>query len=872
MAIVRDLSEAQLIFQLAGGEEDQFLVIRFRGQEGLCQLYRFEIDLVTTESSLAFDEVVGKAARLSVQTSAGQRWFHGIISRFELADQGPGQWYYRAEMVPMLWLLTHRYRSRIFQQKKVTEIISDVLTKAGIPSDRVDMSGVTGTHEAREYCVQYRETDYNFICRLMEEEGIWWYFAQTSEGHTLVLADSAGAYAPIEGESPGLNFVPPKGMLAEEEHVYRFRLGQSVRPGAVVLRDFNFEKPALDLEVKGDAGRDKALEFSDYPGEYQLQAGGTELARLRAEEFESGRVLGTGQSNSYRLAPGRTFELAEHPTQTLNRSYLVTSVLHQAKQSTTQTSTGTQGQAGVLGPRVQQSLMAARQSPDPTTRELAEGLLQIAARLRRGDLTAHRTLTHWLYHAGQVSRELSNVAGALGRSPMEALAIPNLLDDVAGWSLVDDDAPVYDCRFECIPADVTFRPPRVTPWPVMRGSQTARVVGPKGEEIHTDQYGRVKVQFHWDREGKFDDSSSCWIRVSQGMAGGQYGMMFLPRIGQEVIVDFLEGDPDKPIITGRVYNADHMPPYPLPDEKTKSVIETRTSPGGEGFNELRFEDLKDKEQIFLHAQKDLDIRVLNDEKDWVGRDKHEIIKGHQKKSIAKSEGRIVGGDQSVKVGGNHTLQVKGDSAYVAEGKLAVSADGDLYLVGAKGALRADDYAEVKAPTIHVEGDAITLKSGGSFVKVDSGGVTIFGSAVNINSGGSAGSSQSVEIANIIDPAEPLEAATGDPGKDTVYEQEPKPTDPFEYAPEYTETEKHWIGIRLFDDNGAPLAGERYVVLLPDGTHVARGSTDVNGEAEIRGIDPGNCQVTFPDLDGMTWKPGPPPAGAGGAGGAAGGLS
>src|SRR5205085_10995964 len=216
------------------------------------------------------------------------------------------------------------------------------------------------------------------------------------------------------------------------------------------------------------------------------------------------------------------------------------------------------------------------------------------------------------------------------------------------------------CRFECIPANVTYRPSRTTPWPTMRGTQTARVVGPRNEEIHTDEYGRVKVQFHWDREGRFDENSSCWIRVSQGMAGGQYGMMFLPRVGQEVVVDFLEGDPDQPIITGRVYNGDHMPPYELPKEKTKSCIKTNSSQGAGGTNEIRFEDLKGSEQLLLHAEKDLHVRAKNDRVASIEHDDHLTVRKNRYELVKKSRHSEVRLDLLTKVGGNQLTRVAGD--------------------------------------------------------------------------------------------------------------------------------------------------------------------------------------------------------------------
>ena len=858
MALIRDKSKAQLAFQVTGGAIDQFLVVRYRGTEGVCQLYRFEIELTSGEEGIAFDDIVGKPAVLSIATDWGGRWFHGIVSRFEMTGETAEQTYYRAELVPDLWLLTHRYNSRIFQQKSVKDIISQVLTDGGIASDRFDVSQLTGTYEPVDYCVQYRETDYNFICRLMEEEGIRWYFEQSKDAAKLILADS-GTYAPIEGE-PELPYHPPTGMNVSEEHVFRFREGQCVRPGAVVLRDFNFENPALDLESKSDCGRDSALEFSDYPGEYVEQAPGTDIATRRAEEFESARILGVGQSNSPRLAVGRTFDLIEHPSEPQNKSYLLTSITHEGKEATYRTTTGSNGRASILDARTQQSLLQAQRDDNRMIRELAQALLQIVSKLKAGDQTAHRALTQWLYHAGQVSRDLPSTVAASGGNALEALVIPNLLDDVARLTVAEYDAPVYECRFECIPAEVTYRPPRVTPWPVARGTQTARVVGPQGEEIYTDEYGRVKVQFNWDREGKFDDKSSCWIRVSHGMAGGQYGMLSLPRIGQEVIVDFLEGNPDKPIIVGRVFNADHMPPYALPDEKTKSVIKTHSSKGGGGTNEIRFEDLKDKEQIFIHAQKDLHVRVTNDRVEDVENDRHlyvankkyEKVKKDSHVEIKENHFAKIGGDRNVAVGGKESIKIAGTRSHDVGGDVV-----DKF--GANHKHEVTMTYAAKALAIKLEASTgIELKCGGSSIILTPAAIFIVGGPlVNINSGSGPPVGPVTAMATSPEaPEPPASADDSTPGQDTTYTGSGQlvAAEPAEqvagYEVEPTEVEERettWIDIELVDEEGEPVPGERYRVVDSAGT-VKEGSLDANGRAHVTGIAPGQCEIYFPNLD------------------------
>lgn len=878
MPLVRDMSKAQLAFQVAGRDLDEFLVVRYRGSEGLSQLFKFEIDLVAQAEGIMLEAIVGKPAVLSINTAEGERWFHGLVGRMELTNETVGQTYFRVELVPTLWLLTHRYHCRIFQNKTVKDIINDVLTKGGIATDRFKFA-LKGSYSPREYCVQYRETDYNFIARLMEEEGIWWYFEQTKAGHTLVMADDKSHYAPIPDKAE-LVYRAATGLNVETEHIFRFRVGQSVRPGAVVINDFNFEKPKLRLEATDDAGRDKTLEFADHPGEFLEQSEGTALAKLRTEEFQAQRLVGIGRSNCKRLAPAKTFQLKDYPAAGYDGSYLVTAVTHQGKESTQRTTTGGNGRTHILDTRAHQSLLQARTNENPAIAELAEALLQIVNRLRAGDPTAHRALTSWLYHAGQVSKDLPAAAAASGANPLAWLSVPNLLEEVAQWNLIDYDVPVYECTFECIPAATSYRPPRVTPWPVIRGAQTARVVGPEGEEIHTDKYGRVRVQFNWDREGSeggkaklFGADSSCWIRVCQGMAGGGYGIMFLPRVGQEVIVDFLEGDPDKPVVVGRVYNADHMPPYELPKEKTKSVIKTHSSKGGGGCNEIRFEDAKDKEQLLIQAQKRMDTRVkashfhtvggsyhvlVGGEKDGdlfgeirekVFKAKHVHVKGELRTLVEKDEGRAIGGNQAIEVGGTRCLYVKSDvvDTLDANHKHEVAAT----------------YA-CKANNIQLDAASeIELKCGGSSIVLTPGGVYIVGPTVYINSG--SGPSVGSVSASAYGPAtaeDPSAAQSTSPGKDTRYDGPSKPVAAAEAPKEVPghefEEEKpkekptHFIEIELVDEAGRPVAGEPFEVTTSDG-QVKHGVTDANGRARINGIPAGDNQISFTKLDSDAWR-------------------
>jgi hypothetical protein len=409
---------------------------------------------------------------------------------------------------------------------------------------------------------------------------------------------------------------------------------------------------------------------------------------------------------------------------------------------------------------------------------------------------------------------------------------------------VDRDAPVYECRFECIPASVDYRPPRVTPWPKMRGTQTARVVGPEGEEIYTDEYGRVKVQFNWDREGGFKENASCWIRVSQGFAGGAYGMMFLPRVGQEVIVDFLEGDPDKPIITGRVYNADNMSPYPLPAEKTKSVIKTNSSTGGGGTNEIRFEDLKDKEQILLYAQKDLHIRVQNDRVENVDHDHHLTVKEHKFELVKQNKHSEVKLDLSEKIGGKRSLTVKGDVGEDVTGNHSEKVGMNYFL-------------DAGMNLVLSSGVNITLKVGGNSIALTNAGIFISGSMIYLNSGSGSTGGQTVALKAT---EAPVDADSVQPGRDVTYTRQEElgpgevpPDQPgITSEPVQTERETSWIEIELVDEIGQPIPFERYQITAPDGETIRKGSLDQRGSAHVPIPEEGICRISFPDLDAEAW--------------------
>jgi len=651
-------------------------VLSVTGTEGISQLPRFELHLVSEHADINFDDVVKKRATLTMECGEDKtRYFHGIISRFAQGDASPHHVEYYAELVPKCWLLTLRLQSRIFQQKDVQEIVQKVLEDAGFKSGTEFKFDLKNSYSKREYCVQYRESDFNFIARLLEEEGIFYFFQHDENDTLLVMADHSGAHPDCAPDNEALCHERAGELSAGEQYVFESRYEQRVCSGKVSLNDFNFTSPTAPLLVSSKGDWDGALEVYDHPGEYGFRDAGEKLTKVRLQELDARRRVLTGRSNFCSFTSGHKVRLkagADTRANTLlncrddlnDKVYLVMAVTH----------------------RGEQRAILARDEPG---------------------------------------------AGAK-----------------------------YENQFECILFDTPFRPSRATPRPTVQGSQTAIVVGPKGEEIYTDEYGRVKVQFHWDREGQYDDKSSCWIRFAQVWAGRKWGSMFIPRIGQEVIVDFLEGDPDRPIITGRVYNADNMPPYKLPDEKTKSTTKSNSSTGGGGFNEIRFEDKKGKEQVFIHGEKDLDIRVKNDAKEWIGKDRH---------LIAKS-------DQLEQVDGDKHLTVKGDRNEKVDGTISVDAGMDMQQkVGMNHALDAGMEIHLKGgmKVIVEAGTQVSLKAGPSFVDIGPSGVSISGPMVNINSGGAAGSGSGCSPDS---PKSPKEADTAEPGKVA------KPPKPKEYSP------------------------------------------------------------------------------------------
>lgn len=743
----RTAATADFTFKAGAYTGNELRVLGFSGVEGLSRLFDFSVQLGADQADVAIDALLGKACVLEIAAERGSRFVHGMVRRFELVGQSTDMSYFVADVVPVHWFLTKRQASRIFQSHwcgdmTVPGIIRKVFELAGIPTDTW-REALSGSYAAREYVVQYRESDFDFISRLMEEEGIYYFFEHTVKGHKMVLADGAAAHV-ASALSPECHFHEHSGLALDDEHFNTLRATAEIQVGAVRLTDFDYNKPGTHLRALASGPSDTALELSDYPGRFLEKPDGDRYAAVRLAEHSCRRRVITLGGTVRGLLPGDRVTLKDHPRAELNREYLVTHVAHQA----------TQAESSEAGTR-------------------------------------------------------------------------------------------YGCDVRAIPADATYRPPRVTPRPFVRGCQTARVVGPSGEEIYTDALGRVKVQFHWDLAGEMNENSSCWLRVSQALAGGNYGMLFLPRVGQEVVVDFLEGDPDRPLITGGVYNADHKPPYTLPDEKTRTVIKSRSSKGGGGANEISFNDLKDSEKLLLYAQKDYHLRVLNDRVETVQGKAHTLIEKDAFEKIKQKLHREITLDASEKIGGKRSLKVTGDDGIEVGGNHSLKSAGKLYLKSEQ--------------EIVLEGAiGLTLKVGGNFVKIDPSGVSVVGTLTRINSGGAAGSATPVALAA---PEAPVEADKVQPGVDKTYSPatlqaaaiEPPPSDfaPVEVVPPEPVTTS-WIELEMVDEEGQPWRGEHYEITLPDG-RVLKGRLNDEGQARVGLPRNEAVQVAFPNLDTEAWE-------------------
>jgi type VI secretion system secreted protein VgrG len=639
------------------------LLLGFQGREAISEVFHFELKTVWGDLTklLPFDQLLGKKVTVEISPSVNKRYFNGIVCRVTQGDRDENFIYYSLEVVPQLWLLDRTLRSRTFQHINVPDILKKLLTGLDVAYQ------IEGTFLQREYCVQYRETDLAFASRLMEEEGIYYFFKHSSGGHQMVLANTPQSH-PAAPYLPKAIWQASMHASFEEDRVFDWTKGQEIRSGKITAWDHRFEMPTKHLEAdktimdsvtvgtvthKLKVANNDSLEIYDYPGGYASRfdgvskSGGEQASDLQHVFTDNKRTVGIrmqeealssllirGKGGHAGFTSGHTFELTRHYSD--NGKFVLTSVAHEAQQP---------------------------------------------------------------------------------------LAVEQVKD---GYR--------YSNWFSCIPSALPFRPPRVTPVPIPRGMQTAVVVGPAGEEIFTDKYGRVKVQFHWDREGTDDVNSSCWVRVATYWAGAQWGAVHIPRIGQEVIVDYVEGDCNHPIIVGSVYNADMMPPWTLPDKKTVSGYKSRSTPHGtaQNFNLLSFEDKKGQELVHAQAEKDLLTLVKNDESRTVGNDRTTVIKHDETQTVTNNETITVEqGNQTIELKqGNQSTSIKmGNQTNKLDlGKIDTEAMQSIELKVGQSSIKIDQMGvtikgmmisieaqvqcQVKAVMTQVNGDAMTTVKGG----------------------------------------------------------------------------------------------------------------------------------------------------------------
>ncbi|WP_162301267.1 type VI secretion system Vgr family protein [Nitrincola tibetensis] len=624
--------------------EDAFLLTRIEGEEAMSSLFSFEIELYSERASVKAADIVGQNVTLKIMQTDEEglktdayTFINAHVRRFrEEGQQLQNLRSYRADVVPWLWFLTQTSDSKIFQNKDIRQIASEVFADNGFNDFEFRLFG---QHPVREYCVQYQESDFTFLSRLFEEEGIYYFFKHEANKHTMILSDhDIGTNVCEEGK------VSYRSSGLSEDAIFAWSHQHEFRTGRLVHRDYDFTKPADRLQTFDKAMMDvpgvERFEQFTYPGRYQSKLLGEPLIRLRTEHNEAlhDQVFGKSHCRSFRS--GHKFELVRHDdaAQELD-TYLLVSVQHRAEDYS--------------------------------------------------------------------------------------------------YTSCDEESRGYENEFVCMPASRVYRPPLKTGWPKMLGPQHAKVVGPEGEEIYTDEYGRVKIQFPWDRYGQNNENSSCWVRVSHQWAGRNWGSIYIPRIGQEVIVDFYDGNPDRPIITGRVYNAEQMPPNSLPANKPRSTIRSKTHKG-KGFNEFSFEDEAGNEFIYIHAQKNMEVQVQNSHHKRVEYDDTATIGNNSYLAVAQDRIEKVDQNQHTTIIGNLTEKIDGNQGVTLGGSQHIKVGGDMtYKVSGE---------------IVLDASKITLVSGGASIVITSGGINI---APSINVG-----SASPGTAAIPSIPEILEVAAG----------------------------------------------------------------------------------------------------------------
>ncbi|MFK3976111.1 type VI secretion system tip protein TssI/VgrG [Shewanella vesiculosa] len=594
--------------------KDVLYLTHFTATEAISQLFSISVSMFTVGTQISLDSLVGKNVCITLrnaESDGAARYFHGVISHLESAgmrtaasDDAQNYIDYQAVIVPQMALMKKRSNCRIFQNKSVIDIIKDLFGQHKVEFQ----NKTTNTYPQYEYCVQYLESDLDFVCRLLQQEGIFFFFEHSLSAHTLVLADDINAYKPCAEEKVRCF----SGHLAES-HVSNWQGGMSMVSGGFIQKGYDYEQPKLypsGNHNKADLPEQSALEVYDYLGESEFNKRAQPFANNQLEALQKDMNKCSGQGDCRSFMIGKFFTFKDHE----NVSY--------------------KGKSFVIS-----SLRTSATQPNQSG-------------------------------AGQ------SMSGC-----------------------------VYQNDFECVPKSTPYRSQLHLRKPLINGVQTAVVTGEPGDEQHIDKFGRVKVQFHWDREGEFNSKSSCWIRVAQSWAGNKWGAFFFPRVGQEVLVEFINGDPDQPIISGAVYNADLMPPYALPAKKTQSGIKTHSTKdaGADNFNELRFDDEKGKELLFFQAEKDHHLNVKHDQKDTIGNDRFTEVVNNDNVNIGNDRLEDIGNNDSLNVGKVLNIEA-GKEIVIKTGSASIkmSSDGSISIEGTN--------ITIKGTNVKVNGTSIALKA------------------------------------------------------------------------------------------------------------------------------------------------------------------
>jgi len=644
--MIEDLTKTAAVFTTLGKTDLVFYAMS--GTERLGCSYSYGATLLSENPDIGLSEILGQPICIILRLRGGShREFSGFVTRFSFVGGIGRHSAYHVQIEPWLALLRQRVRSRIYQGKTVPFVIEQLFREHGFS----DFSNaLTGKYRTFDYLVQYRESDLEFLLRMMQQEGIYFFFKHHDRKQQLVLADSFSAHEAIAGYDTVPYYPPQRNENRERDHLDQWFARRIIRPGIYSARDFNFTRPAAPVKSQTRHPLDHAFseyEVYDYPGEFQEQAEADVQTRIRLEEEQSSFELVQGEGNARGLQCGALFGLEKYPRKDQNKEYLIVETKY--------------------------------------------------------------------------TIQVSNY---------DSLSDPTAEPEVHVRLFAQDSKTAY-------------RSPRTAKVPTIAGPQTATVVGPKDQEIWTDEYARVLLQFHWDTEGKRDQKSSCWVRVSQAWAGQNWGSIHIPRIGQEVVVSFLEGNPNRPLVTGRVYNADNKPPYELTKNQTQSGIKSRSTKGGtpDNFNEIRFEDKKGEEELFMQAEKNMKTLVKHD----------------RTTTINRNDTLNITGDQFIKIHGNLSMVVEGVTEKGNPDKTKPVKSS----LGVTGAHRIDasDTIDIQAP------NKITLTVGGSTITITPGGISISsggGSSVNIDKNVTANSSGKASLkldANITAKSQPGSSLT-----------------------------------------------------------------------------------------------------------------